>query len=163
MIKHLSGFRMSKSDTKVQVSTFPGCTTLDMHDHIKPILRKKPDKLILHVGANGLKGRQSSTASAEEKISLAKSIERSNTVTELSISGLVTHSDDKALTNKVDQVNAVVKQSCQQKQWKFIDHNNITFDHLNQSKIHLNKVETSLMACNFSKHIYQNFSTGIQL
>lgn len=42
MLKHLNGFRMSTRKSKVQVLTFPGCTTLDMEDHIKPILRKKP-------------------------------------------------------------------------------------------------------------------------
>ncbi len=42
MVKHLDGFKMSKTDTRVKVSTFPGCTTLDMADYIKPILRKNP-------------------------------------------------------------------------------------------------------------------------
>ena len=29
MIKHLNGYRMSAKNTRVQVSTFPGCTILD--------------------------------------------------------------------------------------------------------------------------------------
>ncbi len=49
IIKHLNGFKMSTGKTKVHVSTFPGCTTLDMKDHIKTIVRKNPDKLIVHV------------------------------------------------------------------------------------------------------------------
>jgi hypothetical protein len=61
MIKHLNGYRMSAKNTRVQVSTFPGYTILDMADHIKPIKRKRPDKLILHVGTNGLKRRETST------------------------------------------------------------------------------------------------------
>ena len=54
MIKHLNGFRMSTKETRVQIAIFPGATTLDMTDHIKPIQRKRPDKLILHVGTNNL-------------------------------------------------------------------------------------------------------------
>ena len=54
MIKHLNGYRMSAKNTRVQVSTFPGCTILDKADHVKPIQRKRPDKLILHVGTNSL-------------------------------------------------------------------------------------------------------------
>ena len=57
IIKHINAHKLSKADTKVWVTSFPGCTTLDMDDYIKPILRRKPDKLILHVGTNSLKGR----------------------------------------------------------------------------------------------------------
>ena len=57
MIKNLNGYKMSTRNSKVQVSTFPGCSTLDMEDHIKPILRKKPDKLVIHVGTNSLRVR----------------------------------------------------------------------------------------------------------
>ena len=46
MIKHLNGFSMSTKETRVQVATFPGATTSDMTDHIKPIQRKYPEKLI---------------------------------------------------------------------------------------------------------------------
>ena len=33
----------------------PGCSTEDMTGYIKPIVRKKPDTTLLHVGANDLK------------------------------------------------------------------------------------------------------------
>ena len=52
---------MSKDNNKVRVSTFPGCTTKDMRDHIKPIIRKKPDQLIIHVGTNSLRDSESPT------------------------------------------------------------------------------------------------------
>ena len=32
----------------------PGCSTEDMIDYIKPIARKKPDTILLHVETNGL-------------------------------------------------------------------------------------------------------------
>ena len=38
--KHLNGFKISTAKTKVQVSTFPGCTTLDMMDHFKLFCEK---------------------------------------------------------------------------------------------------------------------------
>ncbi|CAB4002454.1 Hypothetical predicted protein, partial [Paramuricea clavata] len=43
MLKNLKGYRMSK-ENKVKISTFPGSTTRDMYDYIKPVLRKKPDQ-----------------------------------------------------------------------------------------------------------------------
>ena len=38
--------------TTYVVKLFPGATVEDMEDFIKPITRKSPDKLILHVGTN---------------------------------------------------------------------------------------------------------------
>ena len=54
MLKHLKGYKMSK-ENKVKISTFPGSTTRDMFDHIKPVIRKKPDQVIIHVGTNSLR------------------------------------------------------------------------------------------------------------
>ena len=55
ILKHLTSHKMPKDNKKVKVATFPGCTIRDMRDHIKPILRKKPDQLIIHVGTNSLR------------------------------------------------------------------------------------------------------------
>lgn len=41
VLKHLKAHKMSKDNNKVRVFTFPGCSTKDMRDHIKPIIRKK--------------------------------------------------------------------------------------------------------------------------
>ena len=38
--------------TKVKVRSFPGATIMDMRDHIKPLVRKKPAKIILHIATN---------------------------------------------------------------------------------------------------------------
>ena len=37
---------------KVKVKTFSGANVRDMHDNIKPILRHKPEYIILHIGTN---------------------------------------------------------------------------------------------------------------
>ena len=112
MVKHLDGYRKSKTDTRVKVSTFPGCTTLDMADYIKPILRKNPRKLILHVGTNSVKGRETSTRCAQAIVSFAESIKSSVPNTELAISGLITHTDEATLPRKVSEVNSELKRLC---------------------------------------------------
>ncbi len=87
-------------------------------------------------------------------MALAESIRSSGPNTELAISGLITRSDEVALTRKVSQVNSELKRLCTQKQLKFIEHANISCNELNRSKIHLNKVGTKIMARNFTKYIY---------
>jgi hypothetical protein len=115
MIKHINGYKMSKANTKVRVSSFAGCTTQDMADYIKPIIRKKPNKLVLHVGTNNLKNCENPTTCAKDIIQLGKSINRSIPETKIIISGLITRVDEEILASKVNEVNAMLKQSCLEK------------------------------------------------
>ena len=156
MVKHLKGFKMSKTGTRVSVSTFSGCKTLDMADHIKPVLRKKPHKLILHVGTNSLKDHETPTSCAQEIMALAESIKSNGPNTELVISGLITRTDDENSTRNVGRVNSELKSLCTRGKLTFIDHSNISCNELNRSKLHLNKVGTKVLASNFIKHIYSN-------
>jgi hypothetical protein len=104
-------------------------------------------KLILHVGTNSLKSRETSTKHAEEIISLAESVKNTLPETELIIiSGLITRVDNGDLENKVNQVNKVLKEMCFERHWKFIGHPNITSNHLNRSGIRLNEMGTAIYA-----------------
>ena len=58
ILKNLQGRKISRS-AKVKVSSFPGCTTMDMRDHIKPVLRRNPDAIVMHVGTNSLRSSAS--------------------------------------------------------------------------------------------------------
>ena len=43
---------LSTSERSITVMKHPGCSTEDMRNYIKPIARKKPDTILLHVGTN---------------------------------------------------------------------------------------------------------------
>ena len=150
VLKHLKAHKMSKDNNKVRVSTFPGCTTKDMRDHIKPIIRKKPDQLIIHVGTNSLRDSESPTACSEEIIDLVSWAKSAAPGTEVVLSSLTARSDDDQLATQVEEVNSNLKKFCRQNKWKMIVHSNITAEHhLNRSGLHLNKVGTSRLARNF--------------
>ena len=53
IIQHIRGWSISRSN-KVVVKSFPGATIEDMEDFVKPLLRKKPDNVVLHIGTNDL-------------------------------------------------------------------------------------------------------------
>ena len=36
----------------VKVTQFPGATITDMYDHLKPVLKRYPEVLVLHIGTN---------------------------------------------------------------------------------------------------------------
>ena len=138
---------------EVKISSFPGCTTLDMKDHVKPLLRRNPDKIILHVRTNSLRSCKSARACAEEMVDLASMVGTESTA-KITISSLVGRSDDETLASKITDVNKVIKQFCNQNNWGFVDHSNISVNsHLNRSGLHLNKSGTSRLARNLINHL----------
>ena len=141
---------MSKDNNKRRVSTFPGCSTKDMRDHIKPIIRKKPNQLIIHVGTNSLRDSESPAACSEEIIDLISWAKSAAPGTEVVLSSLTARSDDDQLATQVEEVNSNPKKFCGQHKGKMIVHSNMTAEHhLNCSGLHLNKVGTSRLARNF--------------
>ena len=135
------------STAKVKVFSFPGCTTVDMRDHIKPILRKNPHEIIIHVGTNSLRSSTSVRVCVEEFIDLASMIS-SESSAEVAVSGLVSRSDEESLAMKVSAVNKILRY-CNQNKWGFIDHSNISAEHdLNGSGLHLNTQGTTRLASN---------------
>lgn len=151
-LKYLQSHKMSKN-SQVKIATFPGCTTQDMKDHIKPLLRRNPDEIIIHVGTNSLRSSNTPRECAVELIDLAEAVSSESSAM-ISISGLINRSDDEALARKVPDVNKVLKECCQQKNWGFVDHSNISrTSHLNRSGLHLNKKGTTRLAQNFINHL----------
>lgn len=152
VLKHLQGHKISRN-SRVKVSSFPGCTTEDMHDFIKPLLRKNPDEIILHVGTNSLRSCDTPRACADEIIDLATMVSRESPA-KIALSSLVCRSDDEALAYKIAEVNTTLKDCCTRKSWGFIDHSNISpSNHLNRSGLHLNKSGTSRLARNFINYL----------
>ena len=144
MVKNLQGNKMSRR-RKVKIWTFPGSTTSDMKEYVKPLLKRKPEEIILHVGTNSLRDLDVK-ACADEIIELARSVGSS---VKVSISSIIQRSDNQQLNKKASKVNAAVKSLCTNNGFTFIEHTNINSDHLNRSGLHLNKEGTKNFAVNF--------------
>ena len=52
MITGVDETTISRKGRVVKVRSFSGATIEDIYDYLKPILKKCPDKIILHVGTN---------------------------------------------------------------------------------------------------------------
>ena len=52
MISGIDQQRLSVKGRTVEVRSFPRATIYDMYDYIKPLFKKAPDNVILHVGTN---------------------------------------------------------------------------------------------------------------
>ena len=77
-----------------------------MEDFIKPILRKDPENIIIHVGTNNVNSK-GPRLTAEGIVNLALHIEGDVPNTNMAISGLVSRVDDKQ--GKVSSVNKILK------------------------------------------------------
>ena len=116
-------------------------------------LRKNPDEIVLQVGTNSLRPSTSARECAEEIVHLAHMISDEYSA-KLSISSLVSGVDDKALGVKVSGVIKILRKFCNQNDWGYIDHSNISADYdLNRSGLHLNAKGTARLASNFIKFL----------
>ncbi len=151
LLKNVHGWELKKrcdKGEKIYVKCFPGANTHDLTSYVIPSTERSPDCIILHVGTNDLRSEKSEVEIAREITDLATSIsERS---IEVRISELVPRGD--ALESKRNKVNISLKELCKQHKFSFIGQSNITpHSHLNNSKIHLNKVGDTIFAENLFK------------
>ncbi|CAB3990522.1 Hypothetical predicted protein [Paramuricea clavata] len=69
ILKHVEGWRLSSASNHVVVKSFSGATTSDMEDFLRPVLRKEPNKIILHIGTNDINYQTAQTV-AERVLNL---------------------------------------------------------------------------------------------
>ena len=151
ILKNLQGRKISRS-AKVKVSSFPGYTTVDMRDNLKPILRKNPDAIVIHVGTNSLRS-SASMCDCADIVNLATMVSKESS-TDFAISGIIPRSDDEFLAVKVSGVNKILKTFCNLNGWGYVDHSNISPEHdLNRSGLHLNTKGTDRLATNFINYL----------
>ena len=98
MVKNVRSLDLSNQKNKVIVKSFSSATTEDMGDYLKPILRKEPKNLILHVGTNDLKALEPAHLSNSVE-SLAINIEENSPNTSVSISALLPRKDPQLSKN----------------------------------------------------------------
>ena len=111
-----------------------------MHDHVKPTVRDfDPDHIILHCGTNYPNSDRTSSQIAREIIDPATSLKSDKN--KISIS-LLTPRCDK-LNNKASEVNNRLINCVQ--------------NHINESKVHLNRYGTVVFANTFSKFLFEYY------
>ena len=137
IIKYLKGWELSNGEQNVSIKSFSGATVDDMSDFLRPTIRKKPNKLIIHAGTNDV--RHSSPKVIAEKVTkLAENFRKESSQTEIIISSLVTRGDSQELAIKVRETNNILKSKCTSKNWLFFGNSNIDRSFLNYRGLHLN-------------------------
>ena len=121
MIAGVNESMISRKGRVVKVRPFSGATIEDMYDYLKPILKKCPDNIILHVGTNNA-ARESPRVVFDKLLSLKSFIEKTLPNCKISISNLIKRTDNNEAAKTVDKVNELLFTL----QLDIVDINNIT-------------------------------------
>ena len=142
---------MKKLNHNVKVRNHPGATTEDIIDHIKPILRKKTDLLIVHSGTNDLNNEKVNTTECLENIN--RYIKKTSPNTTLVVSKLIKRKDKPGIDKNLNDLNESIERSCKLMNVEMIGNDNIMEGNLSTKKLHLNKSGNSKFAQNLIKFI----------
>ena len=104
MISGIDQQRLLVKGRIVKVGSFPGATINDMYDYIRPLLKKAPDNVILHVGTNDTPNN-TSRAILDNLLSLKSFIEKTLPQSKVCISNIVQRTDNGKATLTVNKVN----------------------------------------------------------
>ena len=150
MTKPINGRKLSKS-IRVTSHSFPGATLEDLADYVKPVLKRKPDHVIIHAGTNNL--RNDSPRQIKEKMSkVIDGIKQEDPTVGITISSVINWTD-KPLNNKILQVNQLLEEYCNANNFDFIMNNNINSNSLNAGGLHLNPKGIQTLAANLRNYI----------
>ena len=106
----------------------------DVESYIKPTLKNKPERIIIHCGTNNLK-KNTPQSIAENILSLANSNQQENNT--VLVSSIVLGKDH--LDKKGKEVNIMLEKRCNEMNLGFISHGNIrTSYRCNYDGLHLN-------------------------
>jgi hypothetical protein len=141
IVKGLQQHKLSKAAKQsVGVKFFPGATVGDMSDHIKPVLRRKPDTVILHVGTNNATNKEASEI-VNDIDKLCQEVKKIDPNVEIILSELINREDNAKAKTTVQEVNRVFADYYTATNFNLIIHNNnIPSKSLNRSKLHLNNL-----------------------
>ena len=139
MIKKVDGYLLTNSIKHkylVKVRPFLVAEAVDMFDYIKPIQSDfDPDAYILQTGTNDLTTDKKPDKICSEISELVKVLKTNKN--EIIISNIVPRGD--ACNTKVEKVNSLLKQFCENNGIDLILHDNINAKrHLNEGKLQLN-------------------------
>lgn len=135
---------------RVKIRKHPGATSTDILDHIKPVLRRKPDRLVIHAGTNDITNNVNLLKNVKLIVKLTKD---ESPLTKIVFSGVVRRYDIERGDQLVTEVNSRLKNYCSQNNLDFIEHENIGEDDLGKRKLHPNKKGLKKMVKSFLDYL----------
>lgn len=151
MVNGIHSDGVSSKSFLTTVKPFGGSTSTDMKDYIKPSLKTKPEKLIIHVGTNDLTKNVLDTA--ENFNEIVETVKELSPDTQLYFSEVCLRKDFPSAYQKVNELNKSIKSFCQSRNIALIENSNIDQSCLARKKLHLNAKGLGKLAVNFKSFL----------
>ena len=107
MVKFLRSDEMSSVNNAVNVMKHPGSTTDDMVDYVRPVTRKKPDVIIMHVGTNDLTKGVNTMSKVRKIVSAIQEVDSTRNI-KLGFFNIVQRAD-KDYSKEIKDINTRLK------------------------------------------------------
>ena len=138
---------MSRGDS-VKIRPHPGASTEDLIDHIKPAIRKNPDIVVIHTGANDLQNNCNIVKKAKKLVSAVKEVDKDNS-RKIAFSSIINREDEDFKDNINDVNNKLKKTSAIQQVWILLAIQIL----MDRGKLHLNRKGTAALAKIFCRFL----------
>ena len=131
IVKYLRSDEFSLSDKSISIMKHLGFLD-DMVDYVKPVVRKKPDTLTIHVGKNDLKNGVN-MRKVRNCLAFILNLDKTENF-QTGFSSIICRTD-KDINNEIKETNIKMKNYCPDKKFTFVDNDNINESCLNNSKL----------------------------
>ena len=149
MINGIKAYNFGQK-SKVKIKPYGGSTSRDFIHHVKPTIRKKPSKMIIHIGTNDLTNKIDTIPNMEKIVTL---IQKESPKTEIALSNIIIRTDKKNMAKKINDLNKAIKDFCGKKNIDLIDNSNIDISNLSKRKLHLSQNGLNLLTKNFKSYL----------
>jgi len=153
MLNNIDEIRLNSNRSRkynIKIRNHPGATSIDILDHLKPVIRKKPDVIIIHAGTNDITADINYLKNVKVAV---KMIKTESPETKICFSSIIRRFDIKRGKEKVDEINKKLKNYCQQQEIDIIYNENITEDLLGRKKLHPNIRGKSVLVKNLISYL----------
>ncbi|CAB3980684.1 RNA-directed DNA polymerase from transposon BS [Paramuricea clavata] len=156
IVKGLQQHKLSKAAKQnVGVKCFPGATVGDdMSDYIKPVLRRKPDTVMLHVGTNNATNKEASEI-VNDIDKLCQEVKEIDPNVEIILSELTNREDNAKAKTTVQEVNRLLADYCIATNLNLIIHNNNILSKVPTLYSKISDTEPKEPSCSIEKIIPQ--------
>ena len=125
---------------KVKIRKYPGASSIDILDHIKPSFRKAPEQIIIHAGTNNISNNTNYLKNVKKIVKLVKENCKD---TKLSFSLVICRTNIKDITDTINITNSQLENYCKQQNMLFIDNGNIKKSDFNPKGLHEHERDSS--------------------
>ena len=123
IVKFVKFEKLSDENYITNTRTNPGCTTEDIADYIKPIIRRKPDIILVHTSTNDLTNSVNTMSKVRKIVKAVEEMDGNNEI-KLGLSNIIVR-NGRDLEKKIKETNTKLKNYYISKGFIFVDNANI--------------------------------------